>query len=60
MKVIATTIGFDGKRVRQAGDVFDMPDGSKAAWFAPVVEPETEAVAEPKPAKAKKSEASAG
>ena len=33
MKVIATKTGFDGKRVRNAGDEFEMPDGSKGSWF---------------------------
>lgn len=35
MKVIATKVGFDGKRVRQPGDEFDMPEGSKGSWFVP-------------------------
>lgn len=36
MKVIATATGFDGKKVRNAGDEFEMPDKSKASWFVPV------------------------
>ena len=35
MKVTATKQGFDGKRVRQPGESFDMPEGSKASWFVP-------------------------
>ena len=34
MKVIATKTGFFLK-VRQPGDEFDMPDGSKGSWFKP-------------------------
>ena len=34
MQVIATKAGYFGK-LRQAGDTFDVPDGSKASWFAP-------------------------
>lgn len=33
MKVIATKKGFDGKVLREPGDVFDMPDGAKGSWF---------------------------
>lgn len=36
MKVIATKTGFDGKRLRQPGEEFDMPTGAKASWFSPV------------------------
>lgn len=36
MKVKALEIGFfNGSRVR-AGQVFEVPDGTKAAWFVPV------------------------
>lgn len=35
MKVIATKTGFDGKRIRVAGEAFEMPDGSKGSWFEP-------------------------
>jgi hypothetical protein len=35
MKVTATKAGFDGRRLRQPGETFDMPDGSKATWFVP-------------------------
>lgn len=37
MKMIATARGFDGKRIREAGDEFEMPEGTKAStWFEPV------------------------
>lgn len=39
MKVIATAVGYagkDGHQLRQPGDVFEMPEGSKASWFKPV------------------------
>ncbi|CAB3624678.1 hypothetical protein [Achromobacter pestifer] len=39
MKVIATAVGYagkDGHQLRQPGDVFEVPDGSKATWFNPV------------------------
>jgi len=35
MKVIALEPGYHGK-LREKGDVFDVPAGSKAKWFAPV------------------------
>lgn len=35
MKVIALKAGYFGK-LRQPGDVFDVPEGSKASWFEPV------------------------
>lgn len=35
MKVIASKQGYFGK-LREPGDTFDVPDGSKASWFAPV------------------------
>lgn len=34
MKVIATKQGYHG-RLREPGDVFDVPEGSRASWFAP-------------------------
>lgn len=38
MLVIAKVTGFyDGKR-RRAGDVFDVKNGAKAAWFEPVAD----------------------
>lgn len=33
MKVKATKAGFFGGSRRRVGDVFDVPDGTKAAWF---------------------------
>lgn len=33
MKVIATKPGYFGK-LRAEGDVFDVPEGTKASWFA--------------------------
>lgn len=35
MKVIATKKGYFGK-LREPGDVFDVPEKSKASWFEPV------------------------
>lgn len=34
MKVTALKSGYFGK-LRQPGDVFDVPEGSKATWFEP-------------------------
>ena len=34
MKVTATARGYYGK-LREPGDVFDVPTGSKATWFVP-------------------------
>lgn len=34
MKVTAIKPGYFGK-LRQIGDEFDVPDGTKASWFAP-------------------------
>jgi hypothetical protein len=45
MKVIATKVGFDGKQIRNPGDIFDMPKGAKGSWF----EPAAEAPSEPAP-----------
>lgn len=42
MKVIATKQGWDGKAIRNPGDEFDMPDGSKASWFANVDKPKAD------------------
>lgn len=39
MRVIATARGYDGINLREVGEEFDMPDGSKGSWFTPV-EPE--------------------
>ena len=35
MKVIATKQGYLGK-LRQPGDEFEVPDGTKGSWFEPV------------------------
>lgn len=35
MKVTAIKQGYHG-RLRAVGDVFDVPDGSRASWFVPV------------------------
>ena len=35
MKVIATKQGYFGK-LRQPGDEFEVPDGTKGSWFQPV------------------------
>ncbi len=48
MKVIATKMGFFGS-LRQPGESFDVPDGSKASWYAPA----DAAPKQAKPAKAK-------
>jgi hypothetical protein len=34
MKVVALKSGFFGK-LRQAGDVFEVPDGTRGSWFRP-------------------------
>lgn len=36
MEVIATAVGFHDK-VREPGEKFSVPAGSKASWFTPVV-----------------------
>jgi hypothetical protein len=41
MKVVALKPGYLGK-LRQPGDEFDVPEGSKASWFVPVVDVEPE------------------
>lgn len=38
MKVTATKKGYFVK-LREPGDVFDVPEGLKATWFEPVDEP---------------------
>lgn len=35
MKVIATKLGYLGK-LRQPGDEFEVPNGTKGSWFEPV------------------------
>lgn len=39
MKVIATKAGYFGK-LRAPGDEFEVPEGAKASWFAPLNPPE--------------------
>jgi hypothetical protein len=54
MLVKATAKGYLGS-LREAGDEFEVPDGTKSSWFAPVaVEPEVKPA---KPAKAKAADA---
>lgn len=35
MKVIATKLGYFGK-LREPGDEFEVPDGTKGSWFQPI------------------------
>lgn len=49
MEVIATKMGYHGK-LRDPGDTFDVPEGSKATWFKPTG---GVAIAAPKVGKAK-------
>lgn len=49
MRVIATAVGYDGICVRQPGEEFDMPDGSKGSWFATVKPGKKPKPEEPKP-----------
>ena len=49
MRVRAIETGFDNLAIRNPGDVFDMPEGSKAPWYEPVED-------EAKAKKAKKEE----
>lgn len=35
-KVRANQRGYFGGMVREAGDIFDVPDGAKASWWGPV------------------------
>jgi hypothetical protein len=46
MLVRALQLGFWGNTRRRAGEVFEVPDGTKAKWFAP--ESETKAPERPK------------
>lgn len=38
MQVRALENGFFGGSLRRAGTTFDVPDGTKAKWFAPIEE----------------------
>lgn len=49
MEVVALKVGFFGGTLRHPGSVFDVPEGSKATWFAPATTAASEA-AKPKPA----------
>lgn len=33
MLVRATRVGFDGLKVREPGEVFDMPENAAGSWF---------------------------
>jgi hypothetical protein len=35
MRVVANSLGYFGS-LRNAGDEFEVPDGTKGSWFAPV------------------------
>jgi len=35
MKVIATARGYDNTVLREVGEEFTMPEGSKGSWFIP-------------------------
>lgn len=50
MRVIATAVGFFDN-LRQPGEEFDVPEGSKATWFKPVKADEPEG----KPARGRKA-----
>lgn len=47
MKVIATKPGYFGK-LREPGDIFEVPDGETASWFH-AVKPADKKPKEPKP-----------
>lgn len=52
MKVKAVKQGYFGK-LREAGDVFEVPDGSKASWFEavePAEKPQARKAAKQEPA----------
>ncbi len=46
MRVIAKKTGFDGRKIRQPGEEFDMPEGSKGSWFVPAQKVESKKVKE--------------
>lgn len=37
MRVVANSIGYFGA-LRAAGDEFEVPDGTKGSWFAPLAD----------------------
>lgn len=49
MKVIATKQGYLGK-LRQPGDEFEVPDGTKGSWFEPVKQKAEDKKSKEKPA----------
>jgi hypothetical protein len=49
MQVRALSVGFFGGARRRAGDVFDVPEGTKATWFAPVGETKAPVVKSTRP-----------
>ena len=67
MKVKATKQGFFGGHLKNVGDEFDVPDGTKGSWLEPVEkpvikpvaaeEPVAKAAEEVKPAKKKRKRA---
>lgn len=59
MQVIATDRGFDGLKVRDIGDTFEMPEGSKAKWFEAVDKTTPEAKVEKPKSKAAKTHSEA-
>jgi len=54
MRVVANSIGYFGA-LRSAGDEFEVPDGTKGSWFAPVA-PEGKAKSAKSKAKSESSE----
>lgn len=48
MRVVATEFGFFGGSRHRAGEEFDVPEGTTAKWFHPVVAPASPVV-EPAP-----------
>jgi len=47
MRVIATKTGYDGTKVRDPGEEFEMPKGSTGSWFEPLADaPKAKAKAE--------------
>lgn len=46
-KVRANQRGYFGGMVREAGDIFDVPDGAKASWWGPVGDDDAPAPAAP-------------
>ncbi|WP_422096890.1 hypothetical protein [Variovorax sp.] len=38
VRVIATETGYDGSKLREPGEEFDMPEDATGTWFEPVDE----------------------